>query len=64
MEKDVSQKYSDTRDNANACVVYVPDNRNQIQLGYYRKYYNPSYIVLFMDDNAILDGVTGSAVCL
>ena len=38
MEKDVSQKYSDTRDNANACVVYVPDNRNQIQLGYYRKY--------------------------
>ena len=64
MEKDVSQKYSDTRDNANACVVYVPDNRNQIQLGYYRKYYNPSYIVLFMDDNAILDGVTGSAASL
>ena len=64
MEKDISQKYSDTRDNANACVVYVPDNRNQIQLGYYRKYYNPSYIVLFMDDNAILDGVTGSAVSL
>ncbi len=46
------------------CVVYVPDNRNQIQLGYYRKYYNPSYIVLFMDDKTILDGVTGSAVSL
>ena len=55
MEKDVSQKYSDTRDNANACVVYVPDNRNQIQLGYYRKYYNPSYIVLFMDANKLID---------
>ena len=64
MEKDVSQKYSDTRDNANACVVYVPDNRNQIQLGYYRKYYNPSYIVLFMDDKTILDGVTSSAASL
>ncbi len=50
-----SQKYSDTRDNANACVIYVPDNRHQVQLGYYRKYYNPSYLVLFMNANTLID---------
>jgi hypothetical protein len=50
-----TQKHSDTRDNANACVVYVPDNRNQVQLGYYRKYYNPSYLVLFMDANTLVN---------
>ena len=50
-----TQKHSDTRDNANACVVYVPDNRHQIQLGYYRKYYNPSYLVLFLDEKTLFD---------
>ena len=55
MDAGISQKHSNTRDNANASVIYVPDNRNQIQLGYYRKYYNPSYIVLFMDANALID---------
>ena len=49
------QKHSDTRDNANACVIYVPDNQNQVQLGYYRKYYNPSYLGLFMDANSLYD---------
>ena len=38
----IIQKHSDTRDNANACIIFVPDNRNQIQLGYYRKFYEPS----------------------
>ena len=51
----VTQEHSDTRDNANACVIYVPDNRNQIQLGYYRKYYNPSYQSLFMNANPLSD---------
>ena len=53
--KDVgtTQKYNDTRTNANACVIYVPDNRNQIQLGYYRKYSNPVYSILFMDAGTI-----------
>ena len=55
MEAGVSQRHFNTRDNANACVIYVPDNRNQIQLGYYRKYYNPSYLVLFMDTNTLID---------
>ena len=54
-EGGLSQKHSDTRNNTNACVIYVPDNRNQVQLGYYRKYYNPSYLVLFMDANTVYD---------
>ena len=55
MDAGISQKHSNTRDNANACVIYVPDNRNQIQLGYYRKYYNPSYAAFFMNANTLSD---------
>jgi len=55
MDSGVSQRHSDTRDNANACVIYVPDNRNQLQLGYYRKYYNPSYTSLFMNAKTLSD---------
>ena len=55
VESGICQKHSNTRDNANACVIYLPDNRNQIQLGYYRKYYNPSYLVLFMNANTLSD---------
>jgi hypothetical protein len=54
-EPGISQKHSNTRDNANACVICVPNSRNQIQLGYYRKYYNPYYLALFMDANTISD---------
>ena len=54
-EGGISQKHSDTRNNTDACVIFVPDNRNQIQLGYYRKYYNPSYQVLFMDAKTVFD---------
>ena len=31
VESGTSQKHSDTRNNTNACVIYVPDNRNQVQ---------------------------------
>ncbi len=55
MDSGISQKHSNTRDNANACVIYVPNNRNQIQLGYYRKYYNPYYLALFMSVNSLSD---------
>ena len=55
MDSGTSQKHSDTRDNANACVIYLPDRRNQIQLGYYRKYFNPSYQPLFMNANTLSD---------
>ena len=36
------RNYLDVRNNTNACVIYVPGSRHQIQLGYYRKYYNPA----------------------
>ena len=36
------QKQFDVRNNTNACIIYVPSSRHQIQLGYYRKYYNPA----------------------
>ncbi len=49
----IVQKFFDVRNNTNACIIYVPGNRHQIQLGYYRKYYNPAYLSLFMDDKTI-----------
>jgi hypothetical protein len=55
MERDISQKHSDVRDNANACFIYVPDSRNQIQLGYYHKYYNPAYQTLFVNTATLSD---------
>ena len=44
-----TRKFTDTRHNTNACAIYVPNSRNQLQLGYYRKYYNPSYEILFLN---------------
>ena len=55
MEDDLSQKYTDIRDNVNACVIYTPDKRHQIQLGYYRKYYDPVYTALFMEAITLSD---------
>ncbi len=42
-----SRNYDDIRNNTNACVIFLPDNRNQLQLGYYRKYYNPAQDDIF-----------------
>ena len=52
-----TQKYFDVRNNTNACVIFVPNSRHQIQLGYYRKYYNPAYLAVFMEPGAIHDEV-------
>lgn len=41
-DSSMTQTYFDVRNNTNACVIFVPNNRHQIQLGYYRKYYNPA----------------------
>ena len=49
-EEGISQKHSDTRHNANACVIFIPNSRHQIQLGYYHKYYNPAYVDIFKLD--------------
>lgn len=51
----ISQSHSDVRHNANACVIYAPGDRNLIQLGYYRKYYNPLYELLFMNVKTLSD---------
>jgi len=48
-----TQKFFDVRDNTSASIICMPNNRHQIQLGYYRKYYNPVYLSLFMDPNTI-----------
>ena len=50
-----SKKHSDVRNNTNACVIFVPDKRNQIQLGYYRKYFNPSHDDLFTNTLTLSD---------
>ena len=55
MASGTTQKHSDTRDNANASVIFIPDHRNHIQLGYYRKYYNPSHTSLFLNTNTLSD---------
>ena len=49
MNDEGTKKYHDTRSNTNACVIYTPNSRNQIQLGYYRKYYNPAYEDIFVN---------------
>ena len=36
------QKSFDVRNNTDACVIYMPTAQHQIQVGYYRKYYNPA----------------------
>lgn len=51
----ISKKYSDVRNNTNACAIFVPDNQNQIQLGYYRKYFNPSHDDLFTNALTLSD---------
>ena len=53
MESDTVQKHFDVRNNTNACIIFLPNNRHQIQLGYYRKFYNPSYLGLFMSANTL-----------
>ena len=55
MESGTAQRHSNTRYNANASAIFLPDSHNQVQLGYYHKYYNPSYLVLFMDANTLID---------
>lgn len=50
-----SKKYAQTRDNANACIIYVPCNRHQIQLGYYHKFYNSAHASIFSHVTTLSD---------
>ncbi len=42
----VVQKYFDIRNNTSASVIYIPHYQHQLQLGYHRKFYNPSDLAL------------------
>ena len=55
MDASTCQRHADVRDNANANIIYIPDNRNQIHLGYFRKYYNPVYEATAMESNMLFD---------
>lgn len=48
-----SRNYDDIRNNTNACVIFLPDSRNQLQLGYYRKYYNPAQDDIFQNTGSL-----------
>ena len=50
-----TQKYLDVRNNTNACIIYVPQPRHQVLLGYYRKFFNPANLLLFMDGTSLSD---------
>ena len=55
MDASTGQRQSGVRDNANAGIIYTPDNRNLLQLGYFRKYYNPVYEAIAMEANMLSD---------
>lgn len=55
MDASTCQRHADVRDNANANIIYIPDNRNHIHLGYFRKYYNPVYEATAMESNMLSD---------
>lgn len=48
------QKRFDVRNNTTACVIFVPNCRHQIQVGYFRKFMNPAYLVLPMQADTVL----------
>lgn len=52
-----TQKYTDVRNNTEAAVIFLPHQQHQIQLGYYRKFYNPGNLAFFMENNALDDKV-------
>lgn len=49
-----AQKRFDVRNNTTACVIFVPNSRHQIQVGYFRKFMNPAYLVLPMQADTVL----------
>ncbi len=48
-----TQRHMDVRNNTNASVIYMPHHQHQIQLGYYRKFYNPAHSTLLMASNPL-----------
>ena len=52
-----SQKHADIRNNTNACIIFVPHPWHQIQLGYYRKFYNPAHSALLMASDPLDEAI-------
>ena len=52
-----SQKHADIRGNTNACIIFVPHLWHQIQLGYYRKFYNPAHSALLMASDPLDEAI-------
>lgn len=55
IDSGITDKQFDTRNNTDVSVIYMPNNRHQVQLGYYRKFYNPVYPVLLAEGNTLLN---------
>ncbi len=54
-ESAATQTFFDVRNNTSATVIYTPNPHHQIQAGYFRKFYNPAHLVIFMDANMLFD---------
>ena len=52
-----TQKHMDIRNNTNVSVIYLPHFQHQIQLGYYRKFYNPIHSSLLMESNPLDEAI-------
>lgn len=59
-EYGTSQKHMDIRHNTSVCVIYLPHYQHQIQLGYYRKFFNPAPSSLFLEENLLEDAIWGT----
>ena len=46
-----TQKHMDIRNNTNASIIYLPHFQHQLQLAYYRKFYNPAHAALLQETN-------------
>jgi len=57
LDSEHTQKYLDVRNNTSASIIYLPHQHHTIQLGYYRKFFNPANLIILMDGNALNDEV-------
>ena len=53
----ISRTHMDIRNNTNASIIYMPHYQHQIQIGYYRKFYNPAPSALFTESNLLNDTI-------
>ena len=51
------QRHTDIRNNTNAGIIYMPHYQHQLQLAYYRKFYNPAHAALLMESNPLDEAI-------